>query len=81
MGERTAFVGTDACDGLVDGGPWERGVYADEGLVEYLQTEGLGETPNDIGAVEGFVSEQVSEDFEDSIFEIGFGEGYGLRIN
>ena len=76
-GERTAFDVSDACYGLVDGGAGERGVYADEGLVENLQTEGLGEVPHDIGAVEIFVTEQVSEDFEDGVFEIGFGEGHG----
>lgn len=79
-GERTAFVGADACDGLVDGGAGERGVYADEGIFENLRTEGLCEVPHDIGAVEVLVTEQVSEYFEDGVFEIGFGEGHNYKF-
>ena len=75
-GERTAFDVSDAGDCLVDGGARERGVYADECIFENLHTEGLCEVPHDIGAVEVLVTEQVSEDFEDGVFEIGFGEGH-----
>lgn len=75
-GERTAFDVSDAGDCLVDGGAGERGVYADECIFENLRTEWLGEVPHDIGAVEVLVTEQVSEDFEDGVFEMGFGEGH-----
>ena len=75
-GERTAFDVSDAGDCLVDGGAGERGVYADECIFENLHAEGLCEVPHDIGAVEIFVTEQVSEDFEDGVFEIGFCEGH-----
>lgn len=56
----------------------ERGVYADECLVENLQTEGFCEVPHDIGAVEVLVSEHVAENLDNGVFEIGFGEGHKL---
>lgn len=61
-------------------GPGERGVIADEGIFENLHAEGLCKVPFDIGAVEVFVTELVSEDLDDGVFEIGFGEGHGFTF-